>query len=148
MFDSTPDQANHEQVSEIVRYVDIDFAKKTVKVQESFLGFIQTNKKDAESLANVILKQLEKDRMNILDCRSQCYDNAPVMAGDISGVQQRIIEKKLAMFVNCTNHSLNLAGVHAVNQETAMITFQSLYVFFSWFKSALGTIRKKSSSCC
>ena len=32
IFDSTPDQAHREQVSEVVRYVDIDFDKKTVCV--------------------------------------------------------------------------------------------------------------------
>ena len=30
IFDSTPDQAHREQVLEVVRYVDIDFHKKTV----------------------------------------------------------------------------------------------------------------------
>lgn len=30
MFDSTPDQAHREQMSEVVRYVEVDFEKKTV----------------------------------------------------------------------------------------------------------------------
>ena len=41
MFDSTHDLAHHEQLSEVVRFVDIDFVNKTVKAKESFLGFIQ-----------------------------------------------------------------------------------------------------------
>lgn len=58
------------------------------------------------------------------------------MAGHRSGVQQRISEKNnLAVFVNCDNHSLNLVGVHAVKQDTMMVTFfgtiEALYVFFS-----------------
>ena len=40
IFDSTPDQAHREQVTEVVRYVDIDFDKKTVCVKESFLAFL------------------------------------------------------------------------------------------------------------
>ena len=40
IFDSTSDQAHRELVSEVVRYVDIDFDKKTVCVKESFLGFL------------------------------------------------------------------------------------------------------------
>ncbi|GBP92612.1 Zinc finger MYM-type protein 1 [Eumeta japonica] len=39
MFDSTPDQAHHEQMSEVVRYVEVDFERKSVRVRESFLGF-------------------------------------------------------------------------------------------------------------
>ncbi|CAN8026749.1 unnamed protein product [Ixodes persulcatus] len=71
MFDTTPDQAHREQMSEVVRYVDVDFDKKSVKVR----------KKDAESFIEVILSKLEEDKMNLEDCRSQCYDNAAVMAG-------------------------------------------------------------------
>ncbi len=36
LFDSTPDIAHREQFSEVVRYVDIDFDKKTVQIKESF----------------------------------------------------------------------------------------------------------------
>ena len=72
----------------------------------------------------MILEQLEKDKMPLKDCRSQCYDKAAVMAGYKRGVQQRIIYKKnnKAMFVNCDNHSLNLAGVHATIHDAAMVT--------------------------
>ncbi len=46
MFDTTPDHAHREQMSEIVRYVDINFdKKKTVQIKESFLGFIQISGK-------------------------------------------------------------------------------------------------------
>lgn len=136
MFDSTPDQSHREQMSEVVRYVEIDFEKKTVRVRESFLGFIQISQKNAESLVEDILKQLEKDEMELQDCRSQCYDNATVMAGHRNGVCQRISEKNnLAMFVNCNNRSLNLVGVHAAKQDPIIITFfgiiEALYVFFS-----------------
>ena len=100
MFESTPDLAHREQMSEVVRYVEIDFEKKTVYIIESFLGFIQLSDKDAASLAQTILEQLEKDDMNVENCRSQCYDNAAVMAGHKSGVHQRITEKNnLAMLL-------------------------------------------------
>lgn len=136
MFDSTPDQAHREQLSETVRYVEVDFEKKTICVRESFLGFILINKKDAEGLVAEILSQLQEDGMKLQDCRSQCYDNAAVMAGHRSGVHQRIREmNNLAVFVNCDNHSLNLVGVHAAKQDVLMVTFfgtiEALYVFFS-----------------
>ena len=118
MFDSTPDLAHREQMSEVVRYAEIDFEKKTVCIKESFLGFIQLSDKDAASLAQTILEQLGKDDMNVENCRSQCYDNAAVMAGHKSDVNQRVKKKSnLAIFVNCDNHSLNLVGVHAAKEE-------------------------------
>ncbi|XP_053155626.1 uncharacterized protein LOC128346396 isoform X1 [Hemicordylus capensis] len=136
MFDSTPDLAHREQMSQVVRYVQFDFERKTVRVRESFLGFIQLSWKDAESLTEDILKKLEKDGMELQDCQSQCYDNAAVMAGHRSGVSQRILDKNnLAVFVNCDNHSLNLVGVHAAKQDVMMVTFfgtlDAIYVFFS-----------------
>ncbi|KAJ6660909.1 hypothetical protein lerEdw1_017066 [Lerista edwardsae] len=81
LFDTTPDLAHREQMSKVVRYVEVDFQKKTVHVTESFLGFIQISQKDAESLVQNILKRLEDDGMDLQDWRSQCYDNAAVMAG-------------------------------------------------------------------
>ena len=43
-------------------------------------------------MMEVILDQLVKDEISLENCRSQCYDNAAVMAGYKSGVQQRITE--------------------------------------------------------
>ncbi|XP_071051135.1 zinc finger MYM-type protein 1-like [Onthophagus taurus] len=106
MFDSTPVQAHREQMSEI---------------KESFLGFLPISDKDAASLVQEILKQLEKDNMNLQDCRSQCYDNAAVMAGHKTGVHQE--NNNMAIFVNCDYHSLNLVGVHAAKEEVMMVTF-------------------------
>ncbi|XP_068115887.1 zinc finger MYM-type protein 1-like [Hyperolius riggenbachi] len=157
MFDSTPDVAHQEQMSETIRYVDVNFEAKTVVVRESFLGFIQAHKKDAASIANIILQQLEKDKLPFEDCRSQCYDNAAVMSGYKSGVQQRLaaINSK-ATFVNCDNHTLNLVGVHAVSHEVAGVTFfctvQAIYLYFSrstlrWerLRTALGVSLKSES---
>ena len=70
-----------------------------------FLGFIELHSKDASSLKKVILERLESDGIPLGDCRSQCYDNASVMAGHISGLQQRICARNpRALFLNCDNH--------------------------------------------
>ena len=70
------------------------------------------------------------------DCRSECYENAAVMSDHISGVQQRILEKNpQALFINCDNHSLNLAGVHSASQEPLVVTIfgtpEMVYLFFA-----------------
>lgn len=64
MFDST---RHHEQMSETIRYVDINSGEKNVVVEESFLGFIQAHKKDAASIADIILQQLERDKLPFED---------------------------------------------------------------------------------
>ena len=63
MFDSTPDLAHREQMSEVVRYVDVDYVSKKVAIKESFLGFIEIHGKDAVTIEEVIVNKLETDKM-------------------------------------------------------------------------------------
>ena len=111
MLDSTPDIGHEKQVSEILRDVHIDEDRK-VKIKEVFLGFFQIDKKDAGSLVNK--QKLKQNKISIIDCRGQTYDNAAVMVGVRGNVQQKILEvNSKAVFLNCENHSLNLGCVHA-----------------------------------
>jgi len=136
LYDSTPDVAHREQMSQVIRFVDVDFESKDVKIRESFLGFISLRSKDAAATENAILDQLNDLELPLQDCRCQCYDNAAVMSGRISGVQKRILDKNpLALFLNCDNHSLNLSAVHAATEKTLAVTFfstvEGVYTFFA-----------------
>ena len=128
-------------VSEILRYEHIDENGK-VKIKEVFLGFFQTDKKDAGSLVNKILQKLEQDKISIIDCRGQTYDNAAVMAGVRGGVKQKILEvNPKAVFVNCENHSLNLAYVHASVVVTFFGLLEKLLIFFFFIYISLGSVK-------
>lgn len=136
LFDSTPDIQHRDQMSQVIRYVHVHPETKKVSIKELFLGFFKVTGKDAESLFIDISNRLEEDSLDIQDCRCQCYDNAAVMAGCVRGVSQRFLKvNPLAFFSNCDNHTLNLVGVHAVNEVVKMVTFfgivDSLYKFFS-----------------
>ena len=61
LFDTTPDISHKEQASEVIRYVKIDYDKGNVEVHETFIDFIEIEKKDAASLENEILEKLVKD---------------------------------------------------------------------------------------
>ena len=79
---------------------------------------------------------MENDEIQIGDCIGQAFDNAAVMAGHRSGVQKLISEiNPKALFVPCTNHSLNLACVHAASVAVHSVTFfgtlDRLFSFFS-----------------
>lgn len=60
------------------------------------------------------------------------------MSGRLTGVQQRILDiNKKAIFINCDNHSLNLAGLHAANEHTYVISmFGTLDAIFNFFSSS------------
>ena len=85
-IDSTPDLAHREQLSFIFRYIDVDFTNKKVLISESFLGFTQLLAKDAATLETIVLENIKTYGLSLADCRSQCYDNAAVMAGRITGL--------------------------------------------------------------
>ena len=67
-----------------------------------------------ERMLSKLLKQLEAVELHTQGCRGEAFDNASVMAGHRSRVQKRFAGiNPMVVFVPCTNHSLNLAGVHA-----------------------------------
>lgn len=91
MFDSTPDLPHVDQMSEVIRYVKIDNGK--VEVKEVFLGYFALDGKKVIDLASQILKNLNKDGLDIIMCRAQGYNNTATMAGVYGGVQA-ILKKK------------------------------------------------------
>lgn len=134
IFDSTPDISHNDQMSQVLRYVHIEGEK--VAVVESFIDFFQPKGKNAEDLSNDIIAKITSDGLDIQNLRGQAYDNAATMSGIHNGVQARIkaLNPK-ALFVACTNHSLNLAGVHAASESVNSVTFfgilEKLFAFFS-----------------
>jgi hypothetical protein len=134
LFDSTPDVSHSDQMSTVIRYVHI--ISGTVEVRESFLGFFCLKGKTAVALTGDILGKLESEGLDIQLCRGQGYDNAASMAGIHGGVQQKIkaINPK-AVFVPCSNHSLNLCGKHSFSCNPSCVTFfgslEAMYTFFA-----------------
>jgi hypothetical protein len=134
IFDSIPDIAHDDQMSQVLRYVKISGGM--VEVKETFLHFIKFDDKGAEAIADLIVAKLKEDHLDIKDIRGQGYDNAATMAGIHSGVQRRILDiNPLATYIPCNNHSLNLAGVHSsqasVNGITFFGTLDRLFAYFS-----------------
>ena len=100
------------------------FKAKKVTIKESFLGYIEILSKDAASLEKVVVEGLKSDEIPLADYRAQCYNNAAVMIGHIYGLQQRIYDgNHRALFVNCDNHSLNVAGIHSAKQDPVVVIF-------------------------
>ena len=41
LFDSTPDASHTEQMSEVIRYVRLDYQRCEIDVCEAFIGFVE-----------------------------------------------------------------------------------------------------------
>ena len=132
--DSTLDISHTDQMSFICRYVIVE--DKEI-VQDWFLCFITEYGKTAYNIKKIILDRLDKEKLDFKKCRGIGFDNAASMAGVCSDVQRFLqnINRK-AKFVSCSNHSLNLYGVHASAVNASAITFFRVIwetTFFSSF---------------
>lgn len=134
LFDATPDASHNEQISEIIRSVEVN--DDGCEVEENFIRFIHFDGKTGLLLSQKILEVIEGDNLNMSFCRGQGYDNGSNMAGIYQGVQARIRENNpSAIFVPCAAHSLNLVGHNAatkvISAKLLLGQVQNLYVFFS-----------------
>ncbi|GFS60348.1 hypothetical protein TNIN_13781 [Trichonephila inaurata madagascariensis] len=77
-----------------------------VRVEESFIDFIETKNKTAEGISDMIVSKLKAGGLDIMNCRGQAFDNVTTMAGCHTSVQQQIKDiNPNAEFVPCSNHS-------------------------------------------
>jgi hypothetical protein len=103
----TPDASHQEQMSLIIRYVDL--SSTHVSIEESFLGFLDVNDTSGQGLFDVLENQLKLLDLDINDVRGQGYDNGSNMKGKHQGVQRKLLDvNPRAFYSACGCHSLNL----------------------------------------
>lgn len=129
--DSTPDISHTDHLTVVLRYVS-----SIGEVAERFLTFIPIVSHKGEELAATILIFLNQYNIDIKNARGQSYDNAANMSGCYNGLQAHIKKiNRLAPYVPCAAHSLNLVGVRTAESCVGAISFfgfvQELYNFFS-----------------
>lgn len=130
IVDSTPDISHCDQLTFILRYLHKG------QVVERFLGFIKIEQHTGEYLERVVLNKLKELDLKVENCRGQSYDNASNMSGKYIGLQTRIRElTPTAIYIPCTNHSLNLVinfACESCLQATHYFSLvQEIYKFFS-----------------
>lgn len=107
ILDCTPDASHQEQMSLIIRYVDV--SSSSVCVVESFLRFLNVNDTTGKGLFDVLQNELKELNLDIDNVRGQSYDNGSNMKGKNQGVQKRLLNiNPRAFYTACGAHSLNL----------------------------------------
>lgn len=138
ILDCTPDASKVEQMTFVVRFVSIQESESEVQVNinEHFLGFLPIGRSLGKELSEVLLEELEKNRLKVENMRGQGYDNGSNMRGGKLGVQTRIRNiNPRAFYVPCSSHSLNLVVNDMAKSSFEAANFfnivQKLYTFFS-----------------
>ncbi|KAG2589507.1 hypothetical protein PVAP13_5NG361343 [Panicum virgatum] len=107
ILDCTPDASQQEQMSLIIRYVDL--SSGGVCIEESFLGFIDVKDTTGQGLFDAVQNQLKQPDLDIDNLRGHGYDNGSNMKGGNKGVQKKfLVVNPRAFYSSCGCHSLNL----------------------------------------
>lgn len=133
ILDCTPDISHQEQMTLVLRYVDMTGIPNIV---ERFVEFLKVDDSSGEGLTDELINALEKNNLEIMDARAQDYDNGSNMKGKEKGVQSRVKKiNKRAMHVSCCAHSLNLVLCEMASCHKEAMTFfgviQRLYTLVS-----------------
>lgn len=139
IFDTTSDICRVDQISVVVRWVDMEAAT----VVETFLGFITANDgRTAKALTSTVHEYLRHIGLDTRRIRGQGYDGASVMSGSKGGVNALLSDylkgegiTSPAPFVHCASHNLNLVVNDAVESNADSINFfanlAEIYNFFN-----------------
>jgi hypothetical protein len=128
-----------------VRYLDVTNEHNDNEICETFLGFTSVDGSTGKGLTDVVLRFLEKNKLDLKQRRSQGHDNAANMRGKNNGVQKKLSDQNpLAFFMPCECHNLNLvlcdAAKCSVKSVTLFGAFGRLYCL-----SAAPVNRRKSN---
>ena len=140
ILNCTPDASHQEQMSLILRCVDI--STSPIKVVEHFVEFVKVDDTTGKCLFDEIINVINILELDINDIREQGYDNGSNMKGKHQGVQKRLLDiNPRALYTPFGCHNLNLVLCDMTNCFPKAVSFffflsytTHIYIFFFFYK--------------
>ncbi|XP_050063108.1 uncharacterized protein LOC114126534 [Aphis gossypii] len=90
LIDCTPDISHKEQVSIMLRIVNLHTENQSIEpcVEEYFLEFIHCTSTTGLNLSNILISKLAEYKIELRDCRGQGYDNGANMKEVIEALEE------------------------------------------------------------
>ena len=99
-----------------------------------FLGFVQIEKMDAQTIADKIISSVTRWGLNMGNLVGQGYDGAATMSPSKNGVQAKIRNHyKNATYVHCRSHVLALSPAAGCKQVTEVQNLFDNVGKLTWF---------------
>ncbi|XP_055307958.1 zinc finger MYM-type protein 1-like, partial [Sitodiplosis mosellana] len=151
ILDCTSDVSRQEQMTFVIRYVHFDVDKRFFQIKESFIEFVDVSETTGKAMADIAVNNLNKHKIEIKNMRGQGYDNGSNMKGKHIGVQAQIQSiNPLAVFIPCSNHTLNLSLNDAASASIEVCAFfatvQKIYTFLSASTTRWDILKKHCTS--
>ncbi|GFS96606.1 zinc finger MYM-type protein 1 [Trichonephila clavipes] len=90
LLDCTRDVSRVQQMSIILRFCN----SSTGAIEKHFVGFIAFAETTGKYITNSILQELQRNGLDIQNCRGQGYDNGANMVGINKGVRNKNTQYK------------------------------------------------------
>ncbi|VDI45245.1 Hypothetical predicted protein, partial [Mytilus galloprovincialis] len=129
--DECTDVSSKEQLGIVLPYL-----VNGVTSVEKLIEFVKCQETTGAAIAEHIMERIQELGLNMINCRSQSYDNAANMTGINKGCATKIKESfPKAKFYYCMNHDLNLAVSKLCQLSEMMIILENtkqLGIFFKY----------------
>ena len=108
------DESNDISVKKLLGISVIYYSHSSHKVESTYLGIVQLEKRDALSIIKALKQLLISKKVNINNCIAMGTDNASVMVGVNNGVYTKFKrEYPHLTLMRCVCHSIQLAMSYA-----------------------------------